>query len=114
VPFQVIKDIGCSEGVCAMIIEKYQDASAYGEEAMSSVRDYLHRGSDQMSHMVDDRPGAIIMMAGFIGFGVGLLLSQVFAPSEDSFDKSAERFGQNLLDRIEHAMPTILRERLMK
>jgi hypothetical protein len=59
-------------------------------------------------------------MACVIGFGVGLLLSQVLAAEEDrsyskSFDRgTAERFGRNLLDRIEQTMPAMLRDRLMK
>lgn len=102
-----------------MIAERYDEATADGDEAMSSVRDYLHRGSDKMGHMVDERPGTSIVMAGLLGFGIGMLLTQVFAPEEPSYSKSfdrstAERFGRNLLDRIEHAMPTMLRERLMK
>jgi hypothetical protein len=107
-----------TEGVFAMIAEKYQDADASGEEAVSSVRDYLHRGTNQMTNMVGERPGTSVFTACLLGFGVGLLLSQVIA-SEDhsyssSFDRStAERFGRNLLGRIEHALPAVLRERLM-
>jgi hypothetical protein len=102
-----------------MIAEKYEDAASYGKEAMSSVQDYLHRGTDQMAHFVDERPGVSVMTACLAGFAVGLMLSQMFNTEErsytNSFDRSsAERFGRNLLDRIEHAMPAMLRERLMK
>jgi hypothetical protein len=102
-----------------MIAERYEDATAYAGEAMSTARDYLHRGTDQVTHMIDDRPGATVLMACLAGFGVGLLLSQLLAPEERSYSSAfdrgtAERFGRNLLERVEHALPAMLRERLMK
>jgi hypothetical protein len=103
-----------------MIAEKYHDATSGGDDVISSARDYLQRGADQVAHRVNERPGASIMMAGLVGFGIGLLLSQALTAEEDhsyskSFDRgTAERLGRNLLDRIEQAMPTMLRDRLMK
>lgn len=100
-----------------MITEKYDDVARYGREALASTRDYVQRGTDQLGHIVEDRPGASVMTACLAGFAVGLLLTQIFNDRsyENSFDRStAERFGRNLLDRLEQAMPTMLRERLMK
>ena len=105
-----------------MIKEKYEDAATYADEAISSVRDHLQRGTDQVTQIVDDQPGKSMLVACLAGFGVGLLLSRVFGHEESryskmssSFDRgTAERFGRNLLERVEHALPAVLRDRLTK
>ena len=101
-----------------MIAEKFEDVSASMDECMSSVGDCLNRGTEQISHMIEDRPGQSLLMTCLAGFGVGLVLSKLFVsetPVRSSFDRhTAERFGRQLLDRVEHAMPNMLRERFMK
>ncbi len=106
-----------------MITEKYDQATAYAGDVMSSARDYLHRGTDQVTNVVDEQPGRSMMIACLAGFGVGLLLTRVLTSDESSYSSSssagfdrhtAERLGRNLLDRIEHALPSMLRDRLMK
>jgi hypothetical protein len=103
-----------------MIADKYSDAAASTEEGMSTMSDYVHRGADQLTNMAEEQPGQTLMIACLAGFGVGLLLSRLVSGSESSysapaFDRStAERVGRNLLDRVEHALPSMLRDRLMK
>jgi hypothetical protein len=101
-----------------MIAEKFEDVSAVMDECKSSVGEYLNRGTEQISHMIDDRPTQSLLITCLAGFGVGLVLSKLFVsekPVRSSVDRqTAERFGRQLLDRVEHAMPNILRERFMK
>jgi hypothetical protein len=103
-----------------MITDKHESATSYADEAMSSMGDYFHRGTDQVSDIIDDRPGGAMMVACLAGFGVGLLLSQLFAQEERSYSYSAfdrgtaERFGRNLLEKVERAMPAMVRDRLGK
>lgn len=100
-----------------MIADKLDTATASAEDAMSSMGEYIHRGTDRITHMVDEQPGQSLLVACLAGFGLGLLLSRI-VPSDDSssslgFDRStAERIGRNLLDKVEHALPSMLRDRL--
>ena len=101
-----------------MIAQKFEDVSAGMDECMSSVGDYVNRGTEQISHMIEDRPAQSLLITCLAGFGVGLVLSKLFVsetPVRSSFDRhTAERFGRQLLDKVEHAMPNMLRERFMK
>ena len=106
-----------------MIAEKFEGATTYAEEAISSMGDYLHRGTDQVSHIVDERPAGALVMACLAGFGVGILLSRAFSAddshvgafSRSRFDrKTAERLGRNILDRLESSLPSTLRGHLFK
>lgn len=99
-----------------MIADKLDTTTA--EDAMSSMGEYIHRGTDRITHMVDEQPGQTLLVACLAGFGLGLLISRI-GPSDDysssslGFDRSsAERIGRSLLDKVEHALPTMLRERL--
>ncbi len=102
-----------------MIVEKFENISTAADECMSSVGDYVNRGTEQISHMIEDRPAQSLLLTCLAGFGVGLVLSKLFVsdevPIRSSFDRqSAERFGRQLLEKVEHAMPNMLRERFMK
>lgn len=100
------------------MIAENQYEEAYSEGAcMSQVSDFMHRGTEQLSHIIEDRPGRSILFASLAGFGIGLIISRMMAaqqtPLRSSFDRStAERFGRQLLERVEHAMPAMLREKL--
>ena len=101
-----------------MIAENYQDASECAGECMSSVNEFINRGTEQISQMLQDRPTRSLMVTCLAGFGVGLVISRLLAHgsserSSSGFDRqTAERFGRNLLERVEHALPSILRERM--
>jgi hypothetical protein len=100
-----------------MIAENYDQTSCESDACVSPLSDYLHRGSEQFSHMVEDRPGRSVLFASLAGFGVGLVLSRLMAsqesPVRSAFDRStAERFGRQLLERVEQSMPAMLREKL--
>lgn len=100
-----------------MIAKNYEQSSSEADASMSQFSDYLHSGSEQFSHMVEDRPGGSVLFATLAGFGVGLVLSRLLiaeeAPARSAFDRStAERFGRQLLERVEQAMPSMLREKL--
>lgn len=101
-----------------MIAQKFEDVSAETGECMSSVGEYLNRGTEQISNVVEDRPAQSLLITCLAGFGVGLLLSKLFVseePVRSSFDRhTAERFGRQLLEKVEHAMPNVLRERFLK
>ena len=103
-----------------MIAEKYEDMANCADDCLSSVNDYVHRGTEQISQLIQDRPARSLMVTCLAGFGVGLLLSRLLTHEEPrrsygAFDRhTAERFGRNLLERVEQAMPTVLRERLGK
>jgi hypothetical protein len=103
-----------------VIAEQYENVSSCAEDCLSSVNNYVHRGTEQISQMIQDRPARSLMVTSLAGFGVGLLLSRLMTRDEPrrsygAFDRhTAERFGRNLLERVEQAMPTMLRERLGK
>jgi hypothetical protein len=105
-----------------MIAEKYESESmsACADECLSSVGDFINRGTGQISQMVQDRPTRSLLVTCLAGFGVGLIASRLLAhepPSlyQRTFDRgTAERFGRNLLEKVEHALPTMLRDRLTK
>jgi hypothetical protein len=100
-----------------MITENYNQNSCESDACVSHLSDYLHRGSEQFSHMIEDRPGRSVLFTTLAGFGVGLVLSRLMAsqapPAHTAFDRStAERFGRQLLERVEQSMPAMLREKL--
>lgn len=100
-----------------MIAENYEQSNCETDECMSQFNDYLHRGSEQFSHMVEEQPGRTVLFATLAGFGVGLVLSRLMAshesPVRSAFDRgTAERFGRQLLERVEQSMPAMLREKL--
>jgi hypothetical protein len=100
-----------------MIAERQYEDSSSTEACLSQFNDYMHRGTEQISHMVEGRPAGSVLVAMLAGFGVGLILSRLMTPEEASvrspFDRStAERFGRQLLERVEQAMPAMLREKL--
>jgi hypothetical protein len=100
-----------------MIAENYEQSSCETDACNSQFSNYLHHGSEQFSHMMEDRPGQSVLFATLAGFGVGLVLSRFLvaeeAPSHSAFDRTtAERFGRQLLERVEQAMPAMLREKL--
>lgn len=98
-----------------MIAEKYDDLKSPAQQRWSDVGDYVQRGGEQFSQMVDHQPARTLAFSCLAGFAVGLLLSRAFASEEETCSvsaSSAERFGRNLLNKIEQAMPTMLRERL--
>jgi hypothetical protein len=103
-----------------MITEKHREMSEGKEEYMSSVGEYVNRGSEQFYHMVEDRPTRSLLVACLAGFGVGFLFTRLLTEEQptarySAFDRStAERFGRNLLEKVEHALPAMLRDRLMK
>lgn len=100
-----------------MIAENYEHSSCEEDECMSQFSEYSHRGSKHFSYMVEDQPGRTVLLATLAGFGVGLALSRLMAthesPTRSVFDRStAERFGRQLLERVEHSLPAMLREKL--
>jgi hypothetical protein len=100
-----------------MIAERQYEDSSSTEACISQFNDYMHRGTEQISHLVEGRPGGSVLVATLAGFGVGLILSRLMTSQEASvhsgFDRStAERFGWHLLERMEQAMPAMLREKL--
>lgn len=99
-----------------MIAKTYGQSSSETDASKSQFGDYMRRGSEQFSHMVEDRPGGSVLFATLAGFGLGLVLSRLLteeAPARSAFDRStAERFGRQLLERVEQAMPSMLREKL--
>ncbi len=102
-----------------MIAKKIENVSTVTDECASSVGDYLNRGTEQISQIVDDHPAQSLLLSCLAGFGVGIVLSKLFttevAPMRSSFDRhTAERIGRQLLDKVEQAMPNMLRERFMK
>jgi hypothetical protein len=101
-----------------MIAEKYEDGPVSAEECMSNVSNYLRQGGRQMSQMVQERPARSLMVCCLAGFGMGWVLSRILVdekPPSSSFDRgTAERFGRQLLDKVEQAMPNMLRERFIK
>ena len=98
--------------------EKYGDMATATEDARSTMSEYAHHGADKVTHYVDEQPGQALMVACLAGFGVGVLLSRLIPFEESSsstlgFDRgTAERIGRNLLEKVEHAMPAMLRDRL--
>jgi hypothetical protein len=87
------------------------------ESCTSTAQQYIQRGTDQIAGMVADRPSRSLLIACATGFGLGLLAMRLFgsSPARSSFDRgSAERFGRNLLDKLEHALPGSIRERMGK
>ncbi len=103
-----------------MIAEKYEDVANDAEDCLSSFPNYVHRGTEQISQLVQDRPTRSLIVTCVAGFGVGLLLSRMLTREESrrsygGWDRqTAERFGRSLLERVEHALPTMLRDRLGK
>ena len=51
------------------------DASDYAEEAYERGGHYLRRGTREVSHQVAEYPLASLLIAGAVGFGLGLLVS---------------------------------------
>lgn len=104
-----------------MIAKRYDDAAECADEALASVRDYLHRGTEEVTQLIGDRPATSLFVACLAGFGVGFVLTQVLDQQardqyrSSAFDRSTtERFGRNLLDRVEQVLPSMLRERFLK
>ncbi len=103
-----------------MITEKHEELSEQTEDYLSAAGEYLNRGSEQFSQMVQDRPTRSLLVACLAGFGVGFLVTRLMADEHQTsrysaFDRgTAERFGRNLLEKVEHALPAMLRDRLMK
>ncbi|MDZ4656980.1 MAG: hypothetical protein SH868_05305 [Bythopirellula sp.] len=103
-----------------MIAQKNQDVTACADECMSTVGEYINRGAEQFSHMVQDRPTRSLLVTCAAGFGLGLVISRLLTHQEPkhsygAFDRgTAERFGRNLLEKVEHALPAMLRDRLTK
>jgi hypothetical protein len=89
----------------------------YVKECTSAAQQAIQRGSEQIADMVSDKPSRSLLIACAAGFGVGLLATRLLSssPPRSSFDRaSAERFGRNLLDKLEHALPSSIRERIGK
>ncbi len=51
------------------------DAYGYAEEAYERSGHYLRRGSREVSHQVAEYPLASLLIAGAVGFGLGLLVN---------------------------------------
>lgn len=51
------------------------DASDYAEDAYERGGHYLRRGTREVSHQVAEYPLASLLIAGAVGFGLGLLVS---------------------------------------
>ncbi|WP_298967383.1 CsbD family protein [uncultured Methylobacterium sp.] len=50
------------------------DAQDYAEEAYERGGHYLRRGTREVSHQVAEYPLASLVIAGLVGFGLGLLV----------------------------------------
>lgn len=103
-----------------MIAEKYESMTDCADECVSSFGEYINRGAEQFTHMVQDRPTRSLLVTCVAGFGMGLVISRLLARQEPAhsygaFDRAtAERFGRSLLEKVEHALPAMLRDRLTK
>ena len=101
-----------------MIAENYENVSAGAGDCESTVNDCVSRGAEQISHIIEQRPVRSLLLICFAGFGTGFLISRLF--SDDSarrstFDRgTAERFGRQMLEKLEHVMPAMVRERFTK
>ena len=51
------------------------DAYGYAEEAYERGGHYLRRGTREVSHQVAEYPLASLLIAGAVGFGLGLLVN---------------------------------------
>jgi hypothetical protein len=84
-------------------------------DSQSTIAEYLCRGRDQMTEMVEDRPTRSVLTCCALGLGIGFFVGRMMGqPATSSFfdRQSAERLGQQLLQRVEKSMPEALRERL--
>lgn len=102
-----------------MITEKLDQMSSCAADCTETLHDYVNTGTEQITDMIQSRPGRSMMLTCLAGFGVGLLVARIFAPEEKhkpyGFDRStAERLGRNLLERMEQAIPSVIRERMTK
>lgn len=51
------------------------EAADYAEDIYGQGRHALHRGTREVSHRVGEHPLASVVVAGLVGFGIGLLVS---------------------------------------
>ena len=51
------------------------EAADYAEDAYERGGHYLRRGTREVSHQVAEYPLASLLVAGLVGFGIGLLIS---------------------------------------
>jgi len=101
-----------------MSTKSAQPARSRGGEtdSQSTIAEYLCRGRDQMAEMAEDQPARSVLTCCALGLGIGFVVGRMMgrpATTSSYFDRqSAERLGQQLLQRVEKAMPEALRERL--
>lgn len=88
--------------------------SESGDEAFSTVGQEVQRAGAQVTNTIRSRPSSSMLIACLVGLGAGFLVTRIVGSSQDnsSFDRgSAERFGRNLLSKLERSLPDSLRER---
>lgn len=100
-----------------MLTENTEYVSNNPENMVSVASDYLGRGAEHATHFVQDRPASSLFAAALAGFGAGYLLVHIMSEDRHSMtpDRNiAEKLGRNLLDKIEHVLPSIVRDRVAR
>lgn len=78
-------------------LEKTQDAAGKVRQALMEATQRLSTASSQAYdrgyELVEQRPGSSLLVAGLIGFALGVLVTRGTQPRRDSLQRLYDRYG---------------------
>lgn len=78
-------------------LEKTQDAAGRVRDALAEATERLSdvgaQAYDRGSQLVEQRPGSSLLVAGLIGFALGVLVTRGTQPRRDSLQRLYDRYG---------------------
>jgi ElaB/YqjD/DUF883 family membrane-anchored ribosome-binding protein len=79
-------------------LEKTQDAAGRVRDALMQATERLSKAGSQTydrgSELVEQRPGSALLLAGIIGFALGVLFTRGSQPRRNSLQQYYDRFGR--------------------
>jgi ElaB/YqjD/DUF883 family membrane-anchored ribosome-binding protein len=78
-------------------LEKTQDAAGRVKDALTEATERLAEAGSQAydrgSELVERRPGSALLLAGIIGFALGVIFTRGSQPRRNSLQKFYDRYG---------------------
>jgi ElaB/YqjD/DUF883 family membrane-anchored ribosome-binding protein len=85
------------EGAAESVLEKTRDAAGQVRQALVEATERLSTASSQVydrgSELVEQRPGGSLLVAGLVGFALGVLITRRTQPKRDSLQRFYDRYG---------------------